>query len=768
MRRRTSSRGRDDGGRSRAPAPASSRARPRAACGSRSAYARQRLAVGLGEQPPSKAGVEDDRAGTLEDAGADDRGVRAERVLAQDVDELAGGLPGHAAERLPFVCHVQRIDAEDLAGGAHRVRERHLHLVQHHADAALLRHLVQRAGEAAARRVFHRVDAVADRVERGGDERVDRRDVGAEGAPQREAVPRRPAREAVVADRAGDDDLVAGTQRVVAHDAPRHADAGRVDHDAVDLAAAHDFRVARDHDYAGLGARGHERRLDRLEQRHVEAFLEDHAAGEAERARGAHHRQVVHRAGDGDAADVAAGEDDRLDDVRVGGDDEELVAERDRGAVVHRAEADAVERHRREVLDEELLDQRAHGAPAAALLQRDAASHAGTSIALRSGTPPYRCQILHVPSFETMHAPTGVSGTHSLLKRRQSYGLRTPAMMSPQMHCCARCAGAESHSRATSISKRLRASTCANSSRRRRLPFGTWAMPRQRPPIVRKTRHSSACAAALPSRVTQRGKVLTTRGVPSLISATSSTRPARMSSGSKPATTTGSLCRSTNGSKTAEPVIVAAWPAARNPSTRDSGISATISITGGMYLCAERTEKFFGGSSTMTAAVATAVVSKPVAKKTTCSSGCCRAGSPACRRVETTRHFPPASASDFTVPGTLSMSPYVAMRTPSSASTTPSSTSGTSVTQTGPPGPMLTVSDFGKSERSPNFAMACSWLPQTCMTATGRAMSSIRRCSVAASERALAASRKFSGGIRRPPRSRRARPRPWHPPRLLS
>ena len=38
---------------------------------------------------------------------------------------------------------------------------------------------------------------------------------------------------------------------------------------------------------------------------------------------------------------------------------------------------------------------------------------------------------------------------------------------------------------------------------------------------------------------------------------------------------------------------MAAWPAARNPSTRVSGISATISITGGMYLCADSTKKYF-------------------------------------------------------------------------------------------------------------------------------------------------------------------------------
>ncbi len=132
-----------------------------------------------------------------------------------------------------------------------------------------------------------------------------------------------------------------------------------------------------------------------------------------------------------------------------------------------------------------------------------------------------------------------------------------------------------------------------------------------------------------------------------------------MSRGSKPATTTGSPWRSTNRRKISEPVIVAAWPAARKPSTRVSGISATISITGGMYLWAESTEKLAGGSSRSTAAVATAVVSKPLAKKTI-SSSVSRARSTAWLALYTTSTRPPserASARDRPVPGTLSMSP---------------------------------------------------------------------------------------------------------------
>ena len=92
---------------------------------------------------------------------------------------------------------------------------------------------------------------------------------------------------------------------------------------------------------------------------------------------------------------------------------------------------------------------------------------------------------------------------------------------------------------------------------------------------------------------------------------------------------------------------------------RVPGISVTISITGGMYLCAESTEKFFGGPCSSADAVATAVVSKPVAKKTT-SSSVCFASSMAWSMPYTTSTFAPsafASASDFTVPGTRSMSP---------------------------------------------------------------------------------------------------------------
>ena len=134
-----------------------------------------------------------------------------------------------------------------------------------------------------------------------------------------------------------------------------------------------------------------------------------------------------------------------------------------------------------------------------------------------------------------------------------------------------------------------------------------------------------------------------------------------MSSGSKPATTTGMRWRSTKRLEDApagDRRGVAGGEEALDPRAR--GISATISITGGMYLCAESTEKLGGGSPRRTAAVATAVVSKPVAKKTTSSSVSARELDrlrDAVDDVDRARRRPARRPATCTVPGTRSMSP---------------------------------------------------------------------------------------------------------------
>src|ERR1700693_3172778 len=87
------------------------------------------------------------------------------------------------------------------------------------------------------------------------------------------------------------------------------------------------------------------------------------------------------------------------------------------------------------------------------------------------------------------------------------------------------------------------------------------------------------------------------------------------------------------------------------------------------------------------------------------------------------------------------------MRTPCRARATPSSTSGTSVMQTGQPGPMITFRSLGNTARRPNRAIACSWLPQTCITLAGLPTSRTARWSAAVRRRARSGSRNFSSAI---------------------
>ena len=58
----------------------------------------------------------------LLDAVADDRSVPAQRMLAQRRKDSLGCSGAHADHRLAFVGDVQRIDAEQIRRGAHRVR----------------------------------------------------------------------------------------------------------------------------------------------------------------------------------------------------------------------------------------------------------------------------------------------------------------------------------------------------------------------------------------------------------------------------------------------------------------------------------------------------------------------------------------------------------------------------------------------------------------------------------------------------------------------
>jgi hypothetical protein len=117
----------------------------------------------------------------------------------------------------------------------------------------------------------------------------------------------------------------------------------------------------------GLARRSRHRLDDAPQVRERQALLEDEAGRQVERP-GAGHGDVVDRAVHGEATDVAAGEEQRRDHVRVGGDHQPPGWHLDLCLVVEAPECLVVE-----LRDEQLLDELRRGAPAAAVGHLDLA-----------------------------------------------------------------------------------------------------------------------------------------------------------------------------------------------------------------------------------------------------------------------------------------------------------------------------------------------------------------------------------------------------------
>ena len=110
------------------------------------------------------------------------------------------------------------------------------------------------------------------------------------------------------------------------------------------MAAIDDLGVAGDNAHAGrpggLGHRGH----DAAERFHRQTFFEDEARTEVRRL-GPGHGQVVDGSIDGQFADVAAGEEEWMDDERVGGEGQPRAGGAKYGGVVRRRGGIAFQAH---------------------------------------------------------------------------------------------------------------------------------------------------------------------------------------------------------------------------------------------------------------------------------------------------------------------------------------------------------------------------------------------------------------------------------------
>ena len=107
---------------------------------------------------------------------ADAHGVAPQRMGAHRRQYALGIGRGTDRDQLALVGNIQRIEAEELAGGGHHGLHRNRLLVEHHADAGVAGDFVQRRRQAAARRVAQAAQAGAGGQHRG-DQAVERRRV---------------------------------------------------------------------------------------------------------------------------------------------------------------------------------------------------------------------------------------------------------------------------------------------------------------------------------------------------------------------------------------------------------------------------------------------------------------------------------------------------------------------------------------------------------------------------------------------------------------
>ena len=274
-------------------------------------------------------------------------------------------------------------------------------------------------------------------------------------------------------------------------------------------------------------------------------LLDHEARGQIERAR-ARHRDVVDRAVDRERADVAAGKEDRRDDIGVGRHHHPPGRDVEGRLVVAGAEPGVVEGG-----EEDVLDQLPHRAPAGAVRQVDPAVpevelapdriFAGS----RDLLPPLDSRFLAKAAVGPVRRAGALGRDHAGAHRRVRRADR------PEQPAFARRLDAAQDRAALAgrivpgrLSRRGRSAAPrrkpANPGRRRSALAGRKPRPRHsNASRVSNTAATSACALTLPDRVTARIYWFSTSARPSLIWRTSIRIACATSSGSKPAITTG-------------------------------------------------------------------------------------------------------------------------------------------------------------------------------------------------------------------------------------
>jgi hypothetical protein len=159
-------------------------------------------------------GCGEDAAGRLVTNFADNRRIAAARDGPQGSERGIRLIRCNYREELAFIRDVKRVEAKKLAGTADGVTHRNLLLEKRNGATAIACKFVERRSYSAARRIAHPANAWAGRADDSFDQRENGPGIGLNFGLKLQFTAGEEYRDAMIADGAGEKDLVAGAHGV--------------------------------------------------------------------------------------------------------------------------------------------------------------------------------------------------------------------------------------------------------------------------------------------------------------------------------------------------------------------------------------------------------------------------------------------------------------------------------------------------------------------------------------------------------------------------
>ena len=210
---------------------------------------------------------------------ANNRRMGAKRMISHCRQQLCSIIFSADRDQFAFIGDIKRVKPEKLTGRIDRRIHWQRLFLQHHADPRLPGDFIQCRGQSTARRIAQHMDIGTTGPHRG-DQAMQRSGIGDDGRFEAQALTLGHDRHAMIAERAGHQNDIAGQGIAPGQLISRrnNADARCRDEHTVALAALNHFRIAGHHRHTSLLGRRRHALHDARQIGELESFFKDEAS----------------------------------------------------------------------------------------------------------------------------------------------------------------------------------------------------------------------------------------------------------------------------------------------------------------------------------------------------------------------------------------------------------------------------------------------------------------------------------------------------------